>query len=219
MTGTAPITILIADDDQWVTRGLASVLAVAPGMRILGVAHNAEEAIAAYRAEPADIVLMDLNMGPGLTGVDATATIVKEFPEARILVLTTTTPGPGLVRALQAGAIAALSKTASQATLIDTIRSAALGENPALLRGLVSDVIAGDFTITGSLTDAPALTQAELRTLRLICEGKQYFEIADLLHVSPATVETHAKRLRQKLHAKNLAQLIVRAIEYRFVDL
>lgn len=219
MTAPAPITILIVDDDPWVTRGLAAILAVTPGMRVLGVAHSGEEAVASFRAERADIVLMDLNMGPGLTGVDATTAIIKEFPDARVLVLTTTAPGPGLVRALHVGALAALNKTASQATLVDTIRAAVLDDDPVLLRGLASDIMAGDVDAVGIREDPPKLTPAELRALRLICEGKRYSEIAAELHVTPATVETHAKRLRQKLKAGSLAQLIVRAIEYRFVNL
>jgi len=213
-----PITILIVDDDQWVTRGLAAVLATTPGMRVLGVAHTGEEAVAAYRAEPADVVLMDINMGSGITGVDATAEIIHEFPDARILVLTTTSPGPGLARALHVGAVAALDKTVSQSTLVTTIRAAARGDSPTLVRGLASDIIAGADLSARLPATAPELTTAELRTLLLICEGHSYPEIAARQFVSEATVLTHAKRLRQKLHARSLAQLVLRALEYRFID-
>lgn len=218
MTLPKPITVLIADDDHWVTRGLISVLDVTEGMRVLGAVHTASGAIAAYREEPADVVLMDLNMGPGITGVDAIIEIIREFPDARILVLTTAAPGPGLVRALHVGAIATLSKSASQVTLVETIRSAALGENPNLIRGLVADVLAGNLheAVTDELP--PSLTTSELRILQLICEGVSYVEIAARLCVSPSTVETHAKHLRQKLNARSLAQLVIRALEYCFVS-
>lgn len=214
----SPITVLLVDDDHWVTAGLEAALNAAPDIMVRGVAHTGAEAVAAYRAQPVDIVLMDINMGAGMTGVDATAAIIREDPLARVLILTTTAPGPGLARALRVGATAALNKTTSRATLLRMIRAAARGDSPRLLQGLASDLIAGGELLFDSSKAVPDLTPAEIRTLLLICEGQSYAEIATQLYVTEATVLTHAKRLRQKLHARSLAQLVLRAIEYRFID-
>lgn len=213
------IKVLIVDDDHWVTRGLAAVLAVLPEVRVLGAAYSGEEAVATFRAEPADVVLMDINLGPGLTGIEATQAILALKPDARVLALTTTTPGPGLLRALQAGAVAALKKTVSSTTLASTVIKAARGEDPTLIKGLLSDVlISDDMPKWNERWVAPELTSAELRILRLICAGKSYREIAGQLTISTHTVESHAKRLRQKLHARGLGELVVKALEYRFVS-
>lgn len=214
----SPLTVLLADDDHWVTAGLEAALNAAPDIQVQDVVHTGAEAVAAYRAKSVDVVLMDINMGPGITGVDATATIVREDPRACVLILTTTAPGPGLARALQAGARAALNKTASRTTLLAMIRAAARGDSPKLLQGLASDLIAGGEMAADSSGPLPELTPAEARTLLMICEGRSYAEIATQLYVTEATILTHAKRLRQKLHARSLAQLVIRAIEYRFID-
>ena len=212
----SPITVLIVDDDHWTTRALASVLAVAPGIRVVGAVHDGEGAVAAYRAEPAHVVLMDVNLGSGMTGVDATAAILQGDPEARVVILTTTAPGPGLARALHAGAVAALQKEASEATLVETVRMAAAGDSPLLVKGLAADLL-----VSGGVqasAPVPALTPSEHRILRLLCAGRGYGEIIERLHISENTLETHTRHLREKLGAKNLAQLVVRALEFRFVS-
>lgn len=213
----SPITVLIVDDDRWTTRALAAVLASEPGIRVLGAVHCGEDAVAAYRAEHTRVVLMDVNLGAGMTGVDATAAILREDPEARVVILTTTAAGPGLARALQAGALAALRKEASEADLIAMVRAAAQGDAPSLVRGLADDLL-----MSGGVQDAapaPALTPSEYRILRLLCTGRSYGEIIEQLHISENTLETHTRHLREKLGAKNLAQLVVRALEYRFVSI
>lgn len=212
-------TVLIVDDDRWVTKALASVLVNAPGLRVLGVAHSGEEGVEAYRALRPDVVLMDVSMPPGMTGVDATAAIRRYDPEAAVVILTTIAPGPGLARALDAGAMAALSKDASDETLIETVKSAARGDDPALLKNLVGDVLVSGQSLPDAPATAPQLTTAEYETLRLICEGLGYEEIAAKRSVAPSTVKAQVKGLREKLDAQNLAQLIVRAIQFRFIGM
>ena len=214
----APTTVLIVDDDRWVARSLASVIATTPGMRLLGAVHSGEEAVAAYRQERPDVVLMDVNMGSGMTGVDATAEIVRADPEARIVVLTTIAPGPGLTRALDAGAVAALNKSASEVTLIETVRGAARGEDPSMLKNLVGDVLVSGEAHPEMPDAAPQLTAAERETLWLICDGHGYAEIAARRGVEVSTVKAQAKQLREKLGAQNLAQLVVRAIQYSYIS-
>jgi len=97
------------------------------------------------------------------------------------------------------------------------VRAAARGDDPALLKNLVGDVLVSGETVPDAPAAAPKLTAAEYETLRLICDGFGYEEIAERQCVASSTVKTHTKRLREKLGAENLAQLVVRAIEFRYI--
>ena len=212
-----PITVLVVDDDHWTTRGLAYALGVAPGVRLLGAVHSGEEAIRAYQAEPADVVLMDINMGAGITGIEATEQILELNPRARVVILTTVTPGPGLIRAIDVGACAVVRKDASDAMLLETVRRAARGDDPSLLGGLARQMRQVQARVESATV--PQLTDAEHEELKLICAGLSYSEIAEKRHISPHTAEAHARRLREKFGVKSLAQVILKAVEFRFVDL
>nr|WP_243751898.1 response regulator transcription factor [Leucobacter weissii] len=210
--------MLMVDDDRWTIRGLTAVLSGTPGLELLEPVSSGEEAIRAYRAFRPDVVLMDINMSPGISGIEATAAILRDDPDARVIALTTIAPGPGLVRVLEAGALAAVDKDASSYALIEMIRIAAAGDDPALLGGLAADVFISGNQDASVQTAVPRLTAVELETLQLICKGRSYDEIAESRSVSPATVKDHARHLREKLDAANLAQLVVKAVEYRFIS-
>lgn len=210
-----PIGILIVDDDPWTTRALAATLAVTPGFRVLAAVHTGEEAITAYSREPADVVLMDINMGRGMTGIEATVAICQMDSRARVIVLTTISPGPGLVRALQAGAIAAMQKEASDSTIVEVIRATVRGDNPALLKGLATDVLVSGGLQVMQSAPSPHLTPAEYTILQMICSGHSYEQIVDQLSITKNTLDTHTRHLREKLGARTLSQLVVRALEYR----
>lgn len=210
------LSVLIVDDDQWTTRALSYALVTEPDMSVLPPVHSGEEAVESYRQHRPDVVLMDVNMPDGISGVDATLRIRKLDPDATVIILSTVSPGPGLARALEAGAVAAVNKTCSESTLRETVRAAARGDDPSMLKFLARDiVIAGD-----ALPDAPAvspqITEREHEVLTLICEGRGYEEIAEIQGISVWTAKTQAKHLREKLQAENLAQLIVRALQHRF---
>ncbi|EWS81994.1 response regulator transcription factor [Brachybacterium phenoliresistens] len=210
-----PITVLVVDDDRWTTRAIAAVLEADPSLQVLGVEHSGEDAVDAFRALRPQIVLMDVNMAPGMSGIDATAKILQEDPRATVLILTTISPGPGIARALEAGAMAVVTKTAPPEALVAAVRLAAAGESPSLLKNLAADIaISGDLQ-PDSPARFPALTEREHATLQLICEGMDYQTIAARQHVAETTVKTHARSLRDKLGAQSLAQLVVRAVQYR----
>ncbi|SMX97491.1 two component transcriptional regulator, LuxR family [Brevibacterium sp. 239c] len=210
------ITVLIVDDDSWTTRAVAAALVDDGGFSVLEPQHSGDDAVEAFDRHRPDLVLMDVNMHPGMSGVDATKEIRSLDPEARIVLLTTVSPGPGITRALEAGAIAAVNKSATDVELVGVARSAAAGESPALLRSLAEDImISGD--ITTDVHDAvPELTRSEKLLLTQICEGLDYAEIAEQQVLTIYTVKSHARNLRIKLGAKNLAQVVVRAIQYKF---
>lgn len=208
------------DDDDWVTRAIAGTLAAsAPGLwDVVGAVHSGEEAVAAFGAERPDVVLMDVNM-PGIGGVEATRRIMASWPDARVVILTTIAPGPGLAHALEAGALAAVSKSAQPQRLLEVLDLARTGEKPQLLRGLLDDVWTSGLDMPDADAVAPSLTSSELRILRSLCQGQSIAEVAEQLHISALTVQTHVKSLRTKFGVKTLPQMLIRAMQYRFVTI
>lgn len=210
------ISVLIVDDDRWTTRAISYALVAEPDLALLPAAHSGHHAVELYRRFRPDVVLMDIHMPPGMSGIDATQAIKTLDPDAVVVVLSTISPGPGIARALEAGAVAAVNKTASEATLRVTVRRAARGEDPAMLRFLARDIMVSGESLPGVPGPSPQLSDRELDVLTLICRGRGYEEIAQIHDISVWTVKTHTRRLREKLHAENLAQLVVRSLQYRF---
>lgn len=211
-------TILVADDDPWAARALCGMLDQEDDLVALQPTWTGTEAVTAYREHRPDLVLMDLNMPPGISGVEATETICREDPDARVIILSTAAPGPGFARALDAGAMAAVRKTAAPTTVLRTLRAALAEDSPRLLRGLAEEVLLSGDLIPGAPATFSPLTHAEVEVLRHVCEGREYAQIAEQLYISPNTVKTHARVLREKLHAGNLAQLLLQAMRYGYVS-
>ena len=209
-------SVLVVDDDSWTTRAVGAALTDAGSFRVLDPVHSGEEAIAAFAAQRPDLVLMDVNMPPGMNGVDATAAIMDLDPDARIVLLTTVSPGPGIARGLEAGAHAVLNKTAGERELVSIVRAASAGESPELLRGLAENIVISGDHLPDAPEAAPQLTAREMELLTLLCQGHGYEEIAAAQSVAMSTVKSHARNLRIKLGARNLAQLVVRALQFKF---
>ena len=151
-----------------------------------------------------------------MNGVDATAAIMDLDPDARIVLLTTVSPGPGIARGLEAGAHAVLNKTAGERELVSIVRAASAGESPELLRGLAENIVISGDNLPDAPEAAPQLTAREMELLTLLCQGHGYEEIAAAQSVAMSTVKSHARNLRIKLGARNLAQLVVRALQFKF---
>ena len=209
-------SVLVVDDDSWTTRAVGAALTDAGSFRVLDPVHSGEEAIAAFAAQRPDLVLMDVNMPPGMNGVDATAAIMDLDPDTRIVLLTTVSPGPGIARGLEAGAHAVLNKTAGERELVSIVRAASAGESPELLRGLAENIVISGDHLPDAPEAAPQLTAREMELLTLLCQGHGYEEIAAAQSVAMSTVKSHARNLRIKLGARNLAQLVVRALQFKF---
>ncbi|WP_210603294.1 response regulator transcription factor [Brevibacterium oceani] len=209
-------SVLVVDDDSWTTRAVTAALRDNGDFEVLDPVHSGEEAVESFTVHRPDLVLMDVNMPPGMSGVDATAAILEHDPDARVVLLTTVAPGPGIARGLEAGALAVVNKTAGEEELVSVVRAASAGESPELLKGLAEDIsISGD-ELPEAPTSAPQLTDRELELLILLCQGHGYDEIAEAQFVTMSTMKTHAKNLRIKLGAKNLAQLVVRALQFKY---
>jgi len=194
MTAEAgPIRILAVDDHALLREGIAGLVAGQSDMSLVAQASNGREAIHQFRTQRPDITLMDLQM-PEMNGVDAMIAIRGEFPEARIIVLTTYTGDVQVLRALKAGARAYLLKNLLHKELLETIREVHAGK-----KTLSSEV---SFQLAEHATD-DALTPAEVRVLRLIAEGNANKEIAAQLSISEETVKGQVRNILSKLGAND----------------
>jgi DNA-binding NarL/FixJ family response regulator len=188
-----PIRILVVDDHALLREGIAGLVAGQSDMSLVAQASNGREAIHQFRTHRPDITLMDLQM-PEMNGVDAIIAIRGEFPEARIIVLTTYTGDVQVLRALKAGARAYLLKNLLHKELLETIRAVHAGKKT------VSPEVS--FQLAEHATD-DALTPAEVRVLRLIAEGNANKEIAAQLSVSEETVKGQVRNILSKLGAND----------------
>jgi DNA-binding NarL/FixJ family response regulator len=189
----ARIRILCVDDHPILRQGIAGLVGVQPDMALVAEASNGREAVHQFRALKPDITLMDLQM-PEMGGLDAIGAIRGEFPEARIIVLTTYAGDVQALRALKAGARAYLLKNALHKELIETIRVVHAGR-----KSLSAEV---SMELAEHATD-DALTPAEIRVLRLIAQGNANKEIAKELSLSEETVKGQVRNILAKLGAKD----------------
>jgi DNA-binding NarL/FixJ family response regulator len=185
------IRILAVDDHALLREGIAALVAGQSDMSLVGEASNGREAIHQFRTHRPDITLMDLQM-PEMNGLDAMIAIRGEFPEARVIILTTYTGDVQVVRALKAGARAYLLKNLLHKELLETIRAVHAGK-----KTVSPDV---SFQLAEHATD-DALTPAEVRVLRLIAEGRANKEIAAQLSISEETVKGQVRNILSKLGA------------------
>ena len=190
---SGPIRILSVDDHPLIRQGIAGLLATQEDMDLIAQAANGREAIQQFRRHRPDITLMDLQM-PEMNGLDAIIAIRGEFPDARIIVLTTYAGDMQALRAIKAGARAYLLKDSLHKELLATIRAVQAGK-----KSLSPEV---SFGLAEHATD-DTLTPAEVRVLRLIAEGNANKEIAAQLLTSEDTVKGQVRNILSKLGAKD----------------
>jgi DNA-binding NarL/FixJ family response regulator len=190
---TNPIRILAVDDHTLLLKGIAAILASQPDMRLIAEASNGREAVDQYRTHRPDITLMDLQM-PEMNGLDALIAIREEFPDARIIMLTTYAGDVQVLRAMKIGARGYLLKTLLDKELLETIRAVHRGKK--MLSAEASYEIAEHAT-------SDALTQAEIDVLRLIAAGLANKQIAAQLSITEDTVKGRVKNILSKLGAND----------------
>ncbi len=191
--GSAQIRILAVDDHTLVRQGIAVLVGTQPDMTLVAEASNGREAIQQFRTHHPDVTLMDLQM-PEMNGFDAIVAIRGEFPDAKIVVLTTYKGDVQILRALKAGAQGYLLKTAFHKELVETVRAVHAGK-----KALSSEA---SYEIAEHATD-DALTPAEISVLRLIAAGHANKQIADQLSITEETVKSRVKSILSKLGAND----------------
>ena len=203
-----PIRILSVDDHPILRQGIAALVAGQSDMSLVAEASNGREAIQQFRAHHPDVTLMDLQM-PEMSGLDALNAIRGEFPEARIIVLTTYTGDVQVLRAIKAGARAYLLKNSLHKELLETIRAIHAGK-----KALSPEA---SYQIAEHSTD-DALTPAEIRVLRLIAEGNANKEIAAQLSVSEETVKGQVRNILSKLGANDRAHAAMIGVKRGIIE-
>ena len=193
MTRPGAIRILAVDDHPIFRRGVTSLLADHSDMHIVAEASSGIEAVSQFRAHKPDVTLMDLQM-PEMNGLDAIISIRGEFPEAKIIVLTTYKGDVQVLRALKAGARAYLLKSTIHKDLVDMIRAVYAGKKTLSPEA--------SFELAEHATD-DALTPAEIDVLRLIAAGNANKQIADILSVAEETIKGRVKSILSKLNAND----------------
>jgi DNA-binding NarL/FixJ family response regulator len=187
------IRILTVDDHPVLRKGLAALVNAEPDLKLVAEASNGKEAIEAFRSHQPDITLMDIQM-PGLDGIQAIEAICSEFPNARIIVLTTYTGDTQVMRALKAGARAYVLKGHVLDELLNTIRAVHAGK-----KALSPEA---SYELAEHATD-DQLTAGEIQVLRLIAEGNANKQIAAQLSLTEETVKGRVKNILYKLGAND----------------
>ena len=202
MDHSQPITILSVEDHPVFREGLSAIIGSQTDMLLVAQASNAAEAIAEFRIHQPNITLMDLRL-PGMNGTEAVISIRKEFPEARIIMLTTWDSDGEIQRALKAGASAYVLKSMPKDELLSVIRSVHAGK-----KHLSPEVAARVAEHMGE----DELTTRELEVLRLIHDGHRNKQIADRLSIAETTVNFHIKNIVDKLRANDRTHAVTIAL-------
>jgi DNA-binding NarL/FixJ family response regulator len=207
--GSTPIRILVVDDHPLLREGIAALVGGQADMTLVAESSNGREAVQAFRTHVPDVTLMDLQM-PEMSGLDAISAIRGEFPDARIIVLTTYSGDVQVVRALQAGARGYLLKNMVHKELLDTIRAVHAGKK------MVSPE--ASYELAEHATD-DALTRAEIDVLRLIAAGNANKQIADLLSVTEETVKGRVRNILSKLGANDRTHAAMIGLKRGIIEL
>jgi DNA-binding NarL/FixJ family response regulator len=210
LTGSdSPIRILTVDDHPLVRNGIARLVAIQGDMTLVAEATNGRDAIQQFRMHRPDVTLMDLQM-PEMNGLDALIAIRTDFPDARIIVLTTYEGDVHILRALKAGAQAYLLKNTLHSELMQTIRAVNAGK-----RSLSPEV---SFKVAQHVSDQ-TLTPAEVAVLRLIADGNANKQIADHLGITEDTVKGRVKSILAKLDANDRTHAAIIGLKRGIIDL
>lgn len=209
------IRVLIADDHDIVRFGIVTVLNASTQVDVVGEVANGEEALQAFTSIRPDVCLLDISM-PGMSGIETATEIRKQHPDAAILILTMHENEEYLNQAIKAGASGYILKQSSIKELVAAIQEVHNGKT--VFSEPIAKLMADQYVrqaISGhssKQSDAIRLTRREKEITKLIADGKTSQEIADVLFISPRTVEAHRANLMQKLGLKNTAALVRYAV-------
>ncbi|HEY3912943.1 MAG TPA: response regulator transcription factor [Verrucomicrobiae bacterium] len=204
-----PIRVMLVDDHPAFRKGMAALLESEGDLQVVAETGDGRMATELFRQASPDVVLMDLRL-PGIGGVEAILAIRKEFPNARVIVLTTFDTDEDIYRAIQSGAKSFLLKDTPEDVLADTIRAVHLGEQK--LPPKLADRLA-------ARQKRAELSQRETEVLRLLVKGRSNKEIASDLLVAEDTVKAHLKTLFVKLHVQDRTQAAISAVRHGIVQL
>jgi DNA-binding NarL/FixJ family response regulator len=209
MSNSTPIRIFSIDDHPLMREGIAAIIRNEPDMLLVAEASSGREAIQGFRDHQPDITLMDLRL-PDISGIDAMVAIRTEFPDARIIMLTTFEGDVEIRRALQAGAVGYMLKTMPRRQLVDMIRKVHAGKKhipPEIAAHLAEHM------------GEESLSKREVDVLQKIAGGNRNGDIAALLFISEETVKGHVKHIMEKLGASDRTEAVAIGIRRGIIHL
>lgn len=209
MHSAQSISILSVDDHDLVRKGVAAILSTEPDVHLIAEANTAQEAIRLYREHRPDVTLMDLRL-PDKSGIETTREIREEFPDAKIIALTSYDGDQDIYRALEAGVRGYLLKEMVHTEVIRAIRIVHAGKRFIPLE--VSQQVSGFFPEV-------ALTPREIEVLALVARGFGNKEVADMLGTAPGTVKAHVQSILSKLGAKDRTHAVTIALRRGIIHL
>ena len=218
------IKVLICDDQEVVRKGLNIILTHSEGIEVVGLAEDGEDAIAKVKADPPDVILMDLKM-PKLNGIHATRRLTTAFPAIKIIILTTYDGDDWVFDAIRAGASGYLLKDSSGEAIVTAIRDVVNGRthlDPQIASKILGEFNRLDPKPVQAKADDPvleSLTERDLSILQLMAQGQTNQEIADALFLAPGTVKNNVSSILGKLHANDRTQAVLTALRRGIVDL
>jgi DNA-binding NarL/FixJ family response regulator len=209
MNQAVRIRVLSIDDHPLVHEGISTVIRNQPDMALIAEAFNARDGIQSFRQHAPDVTLMDLRL-PDMSGIDAMIAIRSEFPEARVIMLTTFAGDVEIQRALEAGARAYVLKSMPPKELVDVIRQVHAGKKriPAEIAAHLAEHYSDE-----------ALTEREVEVLKEIAGGNRNRDIADKLFITEETVKVHIKHLMEKLGASDRTQAVAIGVRRGIIQL
>jgi two-component system NarL family response regulator len=204
-----PIRVMLVDDHPAFRKGLAALVGSEPDLEVVTQCGDGRQALELFRQARPDVVLMDLRL-PGMGGVEAIIAIRKEFPDARVIVLTTFDTDEDIYRAIQSGAKSFLLKDTPDDELAATIRAAYAGEQK------LSPKVAGRLAARQQREE---LSQREMEVLQLLVKGRSNKEIGAALFICEDTVKAHFRTLFVKLGVQDRTEAAINAIRHGIVHL
>ncbi|MCB9451124.1 MAG: response regulator transcription factor [Anaerolineaceae bacterium] len=212
------LNIMLVDDHEVVRMGLRMVLEQMPGVNIAAEAGSAEEAIRLCSLFQPQVVIMDIRMPPGSSGIDACRTIASRWPQIQVIMLTSFADDELIADAIQAGAVGYVLKQAGTGELVralDAVRQGAALLDPSVTRRVLAIMRQHSEQKSNPFRD---LTERELDVLRLLAEGKSNAEIAEALVLSDKTVRNHVSIILDKLQVNNRVEAATYATRHNILN-
>lgn len=209
----ARLTILIGDDHTLVRQGLRKIIEEQPDWVVVGEAGDGREAVRQTLQLKPDVVIVDIGM-PLLNGIEATRQITRRLADAHVLILSMHLDEAYITRSLQAGARGYLLKDSADTDLVRAVTAVAAGKSffsPAVARIMLDDYVQ-HLADKGIEDRYDSLSEREREVFQLVAEGYSGKEVASMLDISPATVETHRAHIMEKLDVHSTAELVLRAV-------